>query len=184
MKRSLTPWILVITGILFNIASAVITHYFIGVNNQQLNELEKHINQHQTLIDSAWRNKVEIDRKQEFLLLLLTQNGISHKDKTVSGGNPDIQNYIQQQIQNTVRQQRLEEQVNKESNVSDFDAINRVSELAKNRIIETINQTWLEKLDVEERQLPLRDKNAFLLTLAIFLQVTGLILVLARDIRP
>jgi hypothetical protein len=31
LDRFLAPWVFVLTGIIFNILSAVITHYFIGI---------------------------------------------------------------------------------------------------------------------------------------------------------
>ena len=49
-------------------------------------------------------------------------------------------------------------------------------------IIASINDSYLEKLEIENQKTPLQEKNALLFTIAIFLQVTGLILVLSRDI--
>jgi hypothetical protein len=178
MNKKLTPWLLVITGILFNVGSAVITHYLIGLNNQNLNQLEQQVNKLDTVIESAWRNKMEIDRKQEFLLLLLTQI-----NPALSHASSEINEYIKQQILKTIEQQRLNDRPDQTNIKINFDTINTVSDLAKNKIIKSINQTYLEKLEIEDKQLPLKEKNSFLLTIAIFLQVTGLILVLARDFR-
>jgi len=178
MNRSVTPWILVLTGILFNIGSAIITHYFIGINNQHLSQLEQKVNQFEILIESSWRNKTEIDRKQEFLLILMTQNDDS--DSTQAGS---IKEYVQRQIGSTIKQYRLTTDNVQRDIPIDFDTINTISAQAKDKIIDSINESYLQKLDVENSQLPLKEKNALLLTIAIFLQVTGLILVLARDIR-
>jgi hypothetical protein len=50
-------------------------------------------------------------------------------------------------------------------------------------IIETINTAYLETLELHDARMPLERDNSRLLSIAIFLQVIGLILVLARDLR-
>ncbi len=52
----------------------------------------------------------------------------------------------------------------------------------KQAIINSINDSYLEKVEFEVQQHPIKESNTLLLTTAIFLQITGLILVLARDI--
>jgi len=176
MKKPLTTWILVITGIIFNIGSAVITHYFIGLNNQALNQLEQQVNQFETLIESAWRNKTEVERKQEFLLLLLNQvKGIDSYQASVAS------KHIAAQLSLTIQQHQLSPDLLPET--LNFDSIINISDKAKLKIINDINETYLEKIEIENDQLPLKEQNSLLLTVAIFLQVTGLILVLARDFR-
>ena len=75
LDRVLAPWVFVLTGIAFNILSAVITHYFIGVNNDAINIIDRDINRKQVLIDSLWQSKVEVERKKEFFILLFAQPG-------------------------------------------------------------------------------------------------------------
>lgn len=174
MKKSLTPWVLVITGIIFNIISAVITHYYIGINNQQLNELTQKASQFDTLIESQWRTRTEIDRNREFLLLLLTQ---SNADNASS-----IQSYINNQLSTIVERHQLSNPNIDKNTVPDFTNIESVSTLAIKKIIASINDSYLEKLDIVNQQMPLREKNSLLFTISIFLQLTGLILVLSRDI--
>lgn len=174
MKKSLKPWILVITGIIFNILSAVITHYFIGVNNQQLDEIQQKAGQFDTLIESQWRNKMEIDRKREFLLILLTQ---SRPDN-----GPSISAYIHDQLSTLIEQQQLSTIVIDTGTRPDFATIEKISTQAIHNIIESINESYLEKLEIESQQIPLKEKNSLLFSISIFLQLTGLILVLSRDI--
>ncbi|MCP4388215.1 MAG: hypothetical protein GY802_07960, partial [Gammaproteobacteria bacterium] len=50
IDRLFAPWVFVLTGILFNIRSAIITHYFIGLNNDQINLIERDIQNQQVLI--------------------------------------------------------------------------------------------------------------------------------------
>ena len=52
LDRFLAPWVFVLTGIIFNILAAVITHYFIGLNNDEINIIDREIQRKEVLIDS------------------------------------------------------------------------------------------------------------------------------------
>ena len=84
-ERLLAPWVFVLTGILFNVLAAVITHYFIGLNNDDIMALDREINRKQVLIDSQWQAKIEAERKEEFFILLLA---------TESAANDTLQQYF------------------------------------------------------------------------------------------
>ena len=66
---------------------------------------------------------------------------------------------------------------------SDLRLLLELSEAAQKAIIESINGTYFENLELQEARMPLEGDNSRLFSIAIFLQVTGLILVLARDLR-
>jgi hypothetical protein len=174
MFKSINKWVFVGTGILFNISSAVITHYFIGVNDQQLMQLEKKAADYDIQIQSQWRMKTEIDRKQEFLLLLLNQNNSQNSQQTTK--------FIIQQLNHSLDLQRVTGKQLKPDSTINFDTISSTSDLIRQSIISSINNIYLEKLDIESRQVPVKERNSMLYTIAIFLQMTGLILVLAKDI--
>ena len=165
---------LVTAGILFNIAAAVITHYFIGINNRQLSELATAVGQHDTLIDGLWRTRTEIQRQREFLLLLLTQQG--------EGMTPAVQRLISQRLLETAERQRIEDHGVSIDTPADIEMIERVSQRAIDGIVDTIDDTYLEQLEVQQRIAPLQARNSLLLSVGIFLQMVGLILVLARDV--
>lgn len=174
MLKSFKPWMLVTIGILFNIASAIITHYFIGINNQKLAEIERKAAQYDTLIDSQWRTRTEIQQRQEFQLLLLTQADTEHE--------ADVQQVITRQLQQTLEQQGINENSIQTDSPVDFEVIQEISKQASKKIITSINDTYLEKLDLQQQIPPLQERNSLLFTMSIFLQLTGLILVLAKDI--
>ena len=58
-----------------------------------------------------------------------------------------------------------------------------ISDAAREAVIELINGTYFESIELKEAKAPLEAANSRLFSIAIFLQVTGLILVLARDLR-
>jgi hypothetical protein len=174
MLKSVNKWVFVITGVLFNISAAIITHYFIGLNDQQIMLLQQKVEQYDTLIQSQWRMKTETDRKQEFMLLLLIQDQPSPK-ATVS-------DFILRQLKHALQQQKLPTHELDSLQHPDFAIINRVSEQVKQHIIQSINDSYLQRLEIEKNQQPLEQRNSLLFSVAIFLQLTGLILVLAKDI--
>jgi hypothetical protein len=174
MLKSINKWVFVATGILFNISSAIITHYFIGINDQQLMQLEKKASEYDTQIQSQWRMKTEIDRKQDFLLLLLNQQNAENSQQT--------SDFIISQLNHSIDLLKINKQQLKPDSVMSFDTISNISEMIKQNIISRINDTYLEKLEIESKQAPLKERNSMLYSIAIFLQLTGLILVLAKDI--
>jgi hypothetical protein len=174
MLKSINKWVFVATGILFNISSAIITHYFIGINDQQLMQLEKKATEYDTQIQSQWRMRTEIDRKQDFLLLLLNQQNAENSQQT--------SDFIISQLNHSIDLLKINKQQLKPDSVMSFDTISNISEMIKQNIISRINDTYLEKLEIESKQAPLIERNSMLYSIAIFLQLTGLILVLAKDI--
>ncbi len=179
MSRLPAPWVFVTTGILFNILSAVITHYFIGLNNEQIGDIDRGIQSKQVLIDSLWQSKTEVERKKEFFLLLLTLQAdqpTSHTDH--------IDRYYNEYILGTVKTYNLtgfESNLNK--SMRDPDLLLQISDAAQTNIVESINNTYFELTELDDEKIPLERANARLFSIAIFLQVVGLILVLARDLK-
>lgn len=175
LDRWLAPWVFVFTGILFNVLSAVITHYFIGLNNDDINRIEREIQNRQVLIDSLWQSRIEVERKEEFFLLWLRQ----------SNENPLTREYYQEYLQGLVEKHDLVGFAESAARAAaaDLQLLLEISDAAQTTIIETINASYFEILELQEAKMPLEGANSRLFSIAIFLQVTGLILVLARDLR-
>ncbi len=175
-ERLLAPWVFVLTGILFNVLAAVITHYFIGLNNDDIMALDREINRKQVLIDSQWQAKIEAERKEEFFILLLA---------TESAANDTLQQYFDDYLGELVKNHALGQFETRMPTMS-ADNLGRLLEIGdavQREIIDTINNAYFEILELQDAREPLERTNARLLSIAIFLQVTGLILVLARDLR-
>ena len=176
LDKFLAPWVFVLTGILFNILSAVITHYFIGLNNDEINAIDREVNNKQVLIDSLWQSRVEVERKREFFILLLSGEPT----------NPELaESYYHDYLENVLSNHGLKdfEQRMAEHDGTDLELLLDLSKAAQASIIEDINDTYFEILELHEAKVPLERANSRLFSIAIFLQVVGLILVLARDLR-
>lgn len=176
LDRWLAPWVFVLTGIVFNVLSAVITHYFIGLNNDDINIIDREVQNRQVLIDSLWQSKTEVERKKEFFILLLT-NGSEQPATT----RDYFRTYLEEVIDHYALadfKARMEQ-----ANANDLDLLLDLSSAAQESTIESINATYFEILELRETRMPLERSNSRLFSIAIFLQVIGLILVLARDLR-
>ncbi len=176
LDRFLAPWVFVLTGIIFNILSAVITHYFIELNNDAINIIDREIQRKEVLIDSLWQSKNEVERKKEFFILLLS----SKHDK------PEVvetiyRDYLKQ-VLGSYGLKEFTPRMDRDTG-SDLDLLLDLSGAAQKSIIESINNTYFETIELQETKLPLVRDNSRLFSIAIFLQVIGLILVLARDLR-
>ena len=176
LDRFLAPWVFVLTGIIFNILSAVITHYFIGLNNDTINDIDRQIQSKEVLIDSLWQTKTEIERKKEFFILLLAKQ----PDKTTVTDSI-YRDYLQELLENHGLKE-FSTRMNRDTG-SDLDLLLDLSKAAQKSTIESINDTYFETLELQESKMPLVRNNSRLFSIAIFLQVIGLILVLARDLR-
>ena len=169
LDRFLAPWVFVLTGIVFNIMSAVITHYFIGLNNDRIGDLERDMQNKQVLIDSLWRSRIEVERKEEFFLLFLRED---------AAGSEIGQTYYRNYLQELVTTHDLVDfrDIAKNPDTSDPRLLIKLSEAALKTIIKSINNTYFESLELQEARMPLERANARLFSIAIFLQVVGLIL--------
>jgi len=176
LDRWLAPWVFVLTGIVFNILSALITHYFIGLNNDQINLIDREIQQKQVLIDSLWQSRIEVERKKEFFILLLSEK---------SDVSPLIESHYRDYLNEVIDTHGLLEFATPMQQPVDTDLklLLDLSNAAQQSIIESINNSYFEALELQEQKMPLEGDNSLLFSIAIFLQVTGLILVLARDLR-
>lgn len=177
LNRLPAAWVFVLTGILFNVLSAVIMHYFIGLNNDRINTVEREINDKELLIQSFWLLKTEVDRKQEFFLLLFTRNAEPPEQ---------VDAYFRDYIKNLVATHHIEGFDTGSLQLAGNEKLTHlldISHAAQAAIIKSINDTYVEILSLQDAKIPLERANSRLLSIAIFLQVTGLILVLARDLR-
>lgn len=176
IKRYLQPWVLITIGIMMNIVSAIVTHYFISENNSELHALKQKVSVIESNIESQWQTKNEMERKKEFILLLLNSQESHEIDL-------EITDYLNQYI-SSLKRLYLYAETNliPSDNIIDIELTINITKLAQNKVISDINDKYFEKLELEGTQQPIKDNNAFLYSIAIFMQLIGLILVLSRDL--
>ncbi len=180
MSRIIKPWVIVLTGIVFNISSAVVTHYFIGLNNELVADLDRMISNKQILIDGLWQSKIENERKKEFFILYFSSR---QPDSTAS---PELINrYFQEYLLETAKIYEFKDFENQLADMKsgNIELMLELSDKIETFVIDSINNSYFEKIEHEDSKKPIEQRNSTLFSIAIFLQVIGLILILARDFK-
>jgi hypothetical protein len=139
-------------------------------------QYDREINRKQILIDGQWQAKIEAERKEEFFILLLA---------TESPAANTLQEHFGSYLSELVETHALTDLESRMPAMpgDNLDLLLEVGDATQQKIIDSINSAYFEILELQDARQPLERANARLLSIAIFLQVTGLILVLARDLR-
>jgi len=172
IKAFFAPWVLVVVGIGFNIFSAIITNHFISANNEKSQQIASKISAIELRINTYWQNRQDVERKKEFILLY-SQSG-------KQTGDLFVKQYIENYIHGLVKDYELK--LDGDTNLSEQQIITIIDRV-KNIIVDDIDDIYLDKLLLEKQQHPINNDNAQLMSIALFLQMLGLILVLARDLK-
>ena len=172
------PWLLVTIGISFNIVSALITSSAISSNNQKIHLIDSQISNINIRIDNYWQTRQNLERKKEFILLLMhsgkrapLESDLNEYALTFINGVIDSYQIKTPELGDTIKLKLLNANV-----------VVSVIDAARNTMLDQIDDAYLEKTSLEEKINPLNDKNSFLMSVALFLQLFGLILVLAKDL--
>lgn len=164
--RSIPTWAVVMTGLIFNISSALVTHFFIEKKNDELSELSLKSSNNSNEIELFWAQIEAVEQKRDTLLLLAQQGSI---DK-------DIAPIFSSILSAHLHQQFTYEELN------DFELINEKINIYQQGVREQIDQRFLNNLDYMEIESEYRKSISSLRNWSIFLQLIGLSLILARDL--
>ena len=163
---ALPTWLVVLTGLLFNISAALITHFIIEGKDRQLNTLSIQVSRNNKEIDLFWTQIEGIERKRETLYLLLNEGGLD--DNIKQQFSILLKNHLQQEtpfisLQNI---NELDRQIN------DY----------QGHLREKIDNRYFLNLELAELEMDLKKQISRLRNWSIFLQMIGLSLILARDL--
>jgi len=163
----LQTWLIVLIGLLFNISSALVTHFMIDGKNTQLNSLSVQMNNNNKEIDLLWLQIEGIERKREMLYLLLNQDELN-----VSVGKQFrllLESYFHQKIPDL--------------DLLNINAVDLKINDYQNNIREQIDNKFFLNLELAEVKMFLNKEISTLRNWSIFLQMIGLSLILARDLN-
>jgi len=172
IKLLFAPWVLVIVGIGFNIFAAIITNHFITANSEKLRVIEGKIADIELRINSYWQNRQDVEAKKDFILL--------YSQAGQQTGDNFVQNYIRQYVQRLQKDYQL---AIEPGIVLNDQKIITILDQVKEIIVNEIDDIYLDKLLLDKQKYPINRDNARLMSIALFLQMLGLILVLAKDLR-
>ncbi|MDX2345790.1 MAG: hypothetical protein QNK11_02805 [Legionella sp.] len=163
----LPTWLIVSIGLVFNISSALVTHFIIEGKDEQVNLLAMQENSNNKEMDLLWLQIEGIERKRETLYLLLNQGDINQQ--LAASFSKLLESHLQQEVSHSFLQ-----------NIEKVDSsINNYQD----SIREKINHKFFLNLELSELEMELKKEISSLRNWSIFLQMIGLSLILARDLN-
>lgn len=171
IRWQIPTWSVVAIGLLMNIVSALMTNFYIEDEVQAANVLTQQQISNDKLIALTWQQVEAIDRKREYLLTLMVISEAS---------NHHISSYLSQFVINDI-QSWLGESVVEITKPALPEIMDKLVNLQSSQR-DKINQLYIENLSLIESQSDKSKNISMLKSLALFLQIIGLGLVLARDL--
>ncbi|MGF1833415.1 hypothetical protein [Photobacterium sanguinicancri] len=172
IRWQIPTWSVVATGLLMNIVSALMTNFHIEGETQAANTLTQQQIRNDKLIALTWQQVEAVDRKREYLLTLLVvseSNGHIISEYLSRFIRDDIQSWIDEPV----------EEISQDALPIIMDKLVNVQSLQRDKI----NQLYIENLALIDSHAIKAKNISMLKSLALFLQIIGLGLVLARDLN-
>lgn len=163
----LPTWLIVLIGLLFNISSALVTHFIIEGKDQQLNRLSMQATSNNKEIELFWIQIEGIERKRETLYLLLNQQTLKAD--------------IGQQVA-TLLASHLHQEISVAA-LQNINALDSKINDYQDDLREKIDNKYFLNLELAELEAILKKQISSLRNWSIFLQMIGLSLILARDLN-
>ncbi|WP_028864634.1 hypothetical protein [Psychromonas aquimarina] len=162
----LPTWMIVLTGLVFNISSALVTHFIIDGKSSQLNSLALQMSNNSKEMGLLWSQIEGIERKRETLYLLLNQGKL--KEPIAQQYALLLESFLHQKVPAALLQ--------------DVRSLDLIINDYQNNIRNSIDNKYFLNLELMDLQLYLRKEVSTLRNWSIFLQMIGLSLILARDL--
>lgn len=164
----IATWVLVAVGLVFNIIAALTTHFVIEERLLEVHQLQQTQQANNMQIGLKWQSITLLEQKRDALMLLLSQ----------PTELPDpIKTSLLRQLSDLL--QHPIEEISSRS-FADIDKLVLTQQQLSRSAIDT---TYLQNLALMEQENTLSNQVNSLKSMAIFLQVIGLALILARDLK-
>ncbi|WP_070968962.1 DNA mismatch repair protein [Vibrio sonorensis] len=170
IKKAVPPaWLLVLIGLLLNIAAIVMSSIVLDDLSDEVAELSEKKEENLYSIQLAWNHVETLERKREFLLLYFSiANDQSHDNPVTTAVKEQLAPWINSEPKNLAL----------ESLPTFLDKIEMAQQVQRNRI----DDLYLGNVAVSEQMLGFNERIAWYKNIGLFLQVFGLALILARDL--
>ena len=167
----IVSWHVVLLGILLNVISAVITNAAVDARIARLDTLTGQQDELGRRISELWRNIQDTERKRDHFIVLLSQAKLL--DAPLSAE-------VQEEITRTLNTYQWEPPPNFSSPT--LKLVNGVFQRYQKNLRDEIDNTYLEIVNTSSRVSPLKVEISRYRNLALFLQILGLMFVVARDL--
>lgn len=159
-------WVIVLSGLILNILAIVISSLVIDKLSAKQNDLYEQKSANLYSIQLAWNSVETLERKREALLLHL------NSERTV----PQLDEILRGQLSVWVGESMPPVII---ANLPTFMmSINSAQQAQRNKI----DDYYLNNLSISESMQALEERMTFYKNIALFLQIFGLALILARDL--
>lgn len=177
------PWFLVLVGVLLTVLSALVTHYVVDQNNDKISSINTQISSISNNIDNLWQEVQTLEQKENFttIITLLAQDLDNQQSKVVH-------DFVEDTFKNLSANVEVEKKIEKLFPLHGKDetiwlrSMFEIVDFYKKATVEGIDTLYIEKINLEKQKNEISDQNSILANIALFLQIMGLILVLAKDV--
>lgn len=168
MHRGLPPpWLLVLFGLVLNVMAILMSSMVLDKLSSQINGLSETKRENIYAIQLAWADVETLERKREMLLLHLGQ-ARKMDDSIAMVLRGQLKDWVNQSVPVISRQ--------------NLSLLMSLITQAQQRQREKIDDYYLQNLTVGEQMASLEHDIAWYKNVALFLQIFGLVLILARDL--
>ncbi|PSU35651.1 hypothetical protein [Photobacterium lutimaris] len=171
-KWQIPTWTLVAIGLILNIVSALLTNFYIDDLTRQSNEIAQQQQDNEKLIQLIWQQVETVERKREHVLVILNV-----AEMMQSALPREVAAQIEQDIAYWLPDKPVELSVENVPKL--MEALNDVQGEQRDKI----NELYLANQELINNNAHKMKAISRLRNLALFLQVLGLALVLARDLN-
>ncbi|MDO6763349.1 hypothetical protein [Agarivorans sp. 1_MG-2023] len=167
--------VLVSIGLLFNIVAALMTNFYIDSVSQDAHQLVQQQQANDNLIKQTWLQIESLERKRELILAL-----VSNEAQTSQPIPQTVQELLAKDLKYWLEMGEVPS-----INLSNLAALDRLVSKVQNQLRERIDNWYLQNIDLMGAYTDQMSTISSLRNLALFLQMIGLALILARDLsRP
>ncbi|MGF1742020.1 DNA mismatch repair protein [Vibrio profundum] len=163
------PWSLVLIGLILNIFAILLSSIVLDSLSGTIAELEEKKQENQYSIQLSWNSVETLERKREALLQHIHLHGY------IKAPNP-LNQMLAEQLQGWVNQPVP--QVHPDNLAIITQLIDQSQQVQR----DTIDNYFLENLSLNDQVMALNKDIALYKNIALFLQVFGLALILAKDL--
>ncbi|MGF1687219.1 hypothetical protein L4C36_11085 [Photobacterium japonica] len=172
IRDGLPTWVVVGLGLLLNIVSALMTNFYIDDATQQANVLVQEQQSNDKLIRLVWQQVETLSRKREHIMTVLTVSEVSGQKIPAA-----IDREIVKALDDWLPQ--APETISVATLPSMMDQLDE----AQRELRDNVDRLYLDNLRLIAEHAQKMEDISQMRNLALFLQMIGLALVLARDLN-
>ncbi|MGY5451665.1 hypothetical protein ACVFI8_12075 [Agarivorans sp. MS3-6] len=164
--------VLVSIGLLFNIVAALMTNFYIDSVSQEAHQWVQQQQANDNLIKQTWLQIESLERKRELILNLVSNEAQTQRDIPMA-----VQQLLAKDLQYWLEMGEVPS-----ISLSNVNQLDTLVSTVQSQLRERIDNWYLQNIDFMSTYTEQMGTISSLRNLALFLQIMGLALILARDL--